>query len=490
LENIVSSNIDVLLNGISGLSKKRLIELLEKDVVDELGEIGDRISINFFLNDTLYASDKLTSLLLSLRNALAQRGYLNYLVEYDYDEPNSFFLNDNLSRSFIPKNIWFIHDSHYDVLRRNLEDTVRLSAYKNIHKFAECDEEIRNHIKLPLVTIAITNYNYENYLEECVQSILDLNYPNLQTIIVDDCSTDGSHTIIEKYKDRFNIVRHEKNSGQLAAFFSAMKVAQGEFVIFVDADDTLDFNAVSAHLSVHLYAKPYVSFSCTRNRQISADGSLLSVHHLDFQNHSEKIKYIKPRAIHTPTWSWSTTSAMMFRSDMLRLIETDKTDAFRICADYYVVNFSNLLGASMLFDVPISNYRRHGKNNFSKNFIIGGHKPTGHLKYHGHPEHVILSNEIADKLILQREKFEPYFGNIGHYATVISYVMPISQLLKRSDLPRDIAEFLRNNKRRLEWENKKLIYARDFKLWLAKKNCFIKSVKGFVGFIDKTYCEK
>jgi len=487
---MVLSNIDVLLNGISGLSKKCLIELVGKSIREELGEFGDRKSINFFLNDTLYASDKLASMILSLRGVLTQNGYSNYLVEYDYDEPDSFFINDHLTRSFIPKNIWFIHDSYFDVIAKNLQDAVRLSAFKNIQKYSEYEYDVKNHVNLPKVTIAVTNYNYANYLEECLQSILDLNYPNLQTIIVDDYSTDDSRQMLEKYRDRFEIIYHDKNSGQLAAFYSALKIACGEFLIFVDADDTLDFNAVSAHLSAHLYVKPYVAFTCTRNKQISADSSLLSVYHMDFQYLSEKTKYIKPRVIHTPTWSWSTTSAMMFRTDMLRLIETDNTDAFRVCADYYIVNFSNLLGASMLFDVSISNYRRHGKNNFSKNFIIGGHKPTGHLKYHGHPEHSILLQEIVGKLILQREKFEPYFGNIAHYATILSFASPVEQLLKRDDLPHDIADFLRKNRRKMNWENKKYKYAGNFRMWMAKKSCFIKGVRGFMKYFDETYCEK
>lgn len=417
-------------------------------------------------------------------------GYEHHFSRYDYDTAESYFLDDHLCRSFFPKSLWFIHNDYFEGVKSSLENFVATSAFRNISTLASLPSGVNGSVKPPKITVAVTNYNYEQYLEGTLRSVLDLNYPYVQRIIVDDASTDDSGAVIAKYEALFQVVRHEKNSGQLAAFFSALAIADGEFTLFVDADDMLDFHAINAHLSVHLYSKPYVAFTCGRNRQMSSEGSMLSDYHLDLQTHAEKIKYVKPRFMHSPTWSWSTTSAMMFRTDMLRLIKTDKTEYFRICADYYIVNFSNLLGASMIFDTTVSSYRRHGKNNFSKNFIIGGHKPTGHMKYHGHPEHKMLTDEIVSKLIGEREAFEPYFGNMAHYCTILSYVMPVDELLGIKNLPEDIAGYLRDNKRKISKELKSQVRSRNFRLWYAKKTCFFKGVKSFTKFFNETYCEK
>ncbi len=454
----------------------------------ELTQLSCKVAKVSF-KETLHTTAQLLQRLEKIISGLNLAGFRDYISEYDHAQAH-LILNAHLNRDFLPKNMWFIHDDLFPHIQKNLESFVDIEAIKNIQRHAQIDEDSAALIKLPLVTVAITNYNYEKYLEHSIQSVLDLNYPNIQRIIIDDASVDGSAQILQKYEQNFEIVRHQTNKGQLAGFFSVLDIAKGEFLVFVDADDMLDPESINIHLAVHLYSKPYVSFTCARNRQISDKGSILSNYHMDLQTNSEKVKYVRPRFIHTPTWSWSTTSAMMFRTDMLRLIKTDNTDAFRVCADYYIVNFSNLLGASMLIDTVVSSYRRHGNNNFSKNFIIGGHKPTGHLKYHGHPEHSILLDEIISKMLGERSKIEPYFGSLAHYCTILSYVKPPSELLKMDELPQDIAGYLRKNSRSINWEFRKQKYKIQIKNWYAKKSCFLKSLKSFKDFFNTTYCEK
>jgi glycosyltransferase involved in cell wall biosynthesis len=292
--------------------------------------------------------------------------------------------------------------------------------------------------KLPLVSIIITNFNYAEYLKECIESCINQDYEFCEIILIDDCSKDNSKEIYNRFRDKIKIIEHSENKGQLASFFSGLKFAKGDFVIFVDSDDFLDNDAVSAHLYLHLFQKPPVAFSCLRNRQVSKSSAILNDFHMDFLNNGQEIAYISPRVIHTPSWSWSTTSAMCFRTDLLRLIETDNTEDFRVCADYYIVHFANLLGGSLLFDRAKVNYRRHGENSFSKNFLIGGHRPTGHDKYHFHPEHKTLQREILKKMILEREKFEPYFPNIERYAEALLYIAPFEFIMSNFSVDREL----------------------------------------------------
>jgi glycosyltransferase involved in cell wall biosynthesis len=343
--------------------------------------------------------------------------------------------------------------------------------------------------KLPKVSIVITNYNYAPYLKECIDSCLAQDYQYCEVIVVDDCSGDNSRDIYNTYEGRIKIVEREKNGGQLAAFFSGFDIAGGEFVVFVDADDFLDSDAISAHLYIHLFKSPPVAFSCVRNRQVSANSAIINNYHMDFQANGQRINNIRPRVIRAPTWSWSTTSAMMFRSDTVRLIRTDNTEPFRVCADYYIVHFSNLLGGSMLFDVSKANYRRHGKNNFSKNMVIGGHKPTGHMKLHGHPEHESLQKAILSKLILERECFESYFGSYFHFAFTIAMVAEKEFVTSNFTVDRELKNMLGKVDRQVRSKLIWMLWSKKAGVEIGKLNCYFAKIKNVENYHKNTFCE-
>ena len=90
----------------------------------------------------------------------------------------------------------------------------------------------------PLVSIIVNNYNYERFLTEAVDSALAQTYPSVEVIVVDDGSTDGSHTVIAGYADRI-IPIFQPNGKQGAAFNNGFAKSKGDIVIFLDADDYL-----------------------------------------------------------------------------------------------------------------------------------------------------------------------------------------------------------------------------------------------------------
>ena len=91
-------------------------------------------------------------------------------------------------------------------------------------------------------SILIPVYNTEKYIEECLQSIFSQTFSDYQIVLVDDGSTDNSSEICNKYKDRHPDkikVIHQENQGQLASRCKAIKEADGEYCIFMDADDLI-----------------------------------------------------------------------------------------------------------------------------------------------------------------------------------------------------------------------------------------------------------
>lgn len=93
-----------------------------------------------------------------------------------------------------------------------------------------------------LISIIVPVYNVEKYLEECIDSILNQTYKNLEIILVDDGSTDKSGIICEDYAkidSRIKVI-HKKNGGLSDARNVGIDKALGEFIIFVDSDDYID----------------------------------------------------------------------------------------------------------------------------------------------------------------------------------------------------------------------------------------------------------
>lgn len=92
------------------------------------------------------------------------------------------------------------------------------------------------------VSIIVPIYNTEEYLEDCLSSIVNQSLNNIEIILVNDGSTDGSADIIESYHQKYpKCIRvfHQKNQGQASARNLGIEKATGKFIGFVDSDDTI-----------------------------------------------------------------------------------------------------------------------------------------------------------------------------------------------------------------------------------------------------------
>ena len=95
-------------------------------------------------------------------------------------------------------------------------------------------------------SIIIPVYNVEKYLSKCLESIINQKYNNMEIILVDDGSTDGSPVICDDYskKDSRIVVIHKENGGVSSARQRGVQIAKGEYIIFVDSDDWMENNCV------------------------------------------------------------------------------------------------------------------------------------------------------------------------------------------------------------------------------------------------------
>ncbi len=95
---------------------------------------------------------------------------------------------------------------------------------------------------MPEISVIVPVYNVENYLKQCLDSILCQTFPDIEIICVNDGSTDGSRQILEEYKrkDSRIIIADKQNGGLSSARNAGMRIARGGFISFVDSDDWIE----------------------------------------------------------------------------------------------------------------------------------------------------------------------------------------------------------------------------------------------------------
>uniref|UniRef100_UPI003B58646C glycosyltransferase n=1 Tax=Noviherbaspirillum sp. ST9 TaxID=3401606 RepID=UPI003B58646C len=93
--------------------------------------------------------------------------------------------------------------------------------------------------KAPLISIITVTLNAAKYLEDCITSVINQSSLNIEHLIFDGGSTDGTLEIINKYERHITYWQSEKDKGIYDAMNKAVKKAKGEWVYFLGADDTL-----------------------------------------------------------------------------------------------------------------------------------------------------------------------------------------------------------------------------------------------------------
>ncbi len=101
----------------------------------------------------------------------------------------------------------------------------------------------------PLVSIIIPLYNAENFISETIESVLNQSYTAIEIIIVDDGSTDLSFRVAKKFENEFTTVISQPNKGASAARNRGLRLAKGEFIQFLDADDILHPNKIEHQIN-------------------------------------------------------------------------------------------------------------------------------------------------------------------------------------------------------------------------------------------------
>lgn len=126
-----------------------------------------------------------------------------------------------------------------------------------------------------LVSIIMPTYNCAKFIGETIKSVIAQTYSNFELIIVDDCSKDNTKDVVNSFDDeRIKYYKLEKNSGAAVARTTAMNMAKGKYMAFLDSDDLWMENKLERQLK--FMKDNNYNITCTAYEQVNEDGESLN----------------------------------------------------------------------------------------------------------------------------------------------------------------------------------------------------------------------
>jgi len=214
----------------------------------------------------------------------------------------------------------------------------------------------------PLVSILVDNYNYEQYIDACIQSCLNQSYQNIEIVIVDDGSQDSSKQVINQYKDQV-IPIFKQNGGQSSAFNSAFQACKGDIILLLDSDDTFAETKVEEIVGVFVKHEDIQWCFHPLDYIDIKSQTRVSTYPPPPENNQHDVIDFRTQIINKaniPTWG-PATSGLCFRRSILSQI-LPMPEELRIACDYYIRYASVSLAKGFFLNKSLASLSLHGGN--------------------------------------------------------------------------------------------------------------------------------
>lgn len=207
-------------------------------------------------------------------------------------------------------------------------------------------------IKNPLITVIVPAYNIENFIERCLMSIINQSYKNLEIIVVNDGSTDKTREIIEKLmmKDNRIFLVNQNNFGASNARNVGIKKASGEYIGFVDGDDTIEPDMYDFLLNLILENKTDIAHCGYKRVEKTGIKVVNGTNKVFLQDHDRALECL----ITGKTFVGSLCNKL-YKKKLFEAVKTNESIKINedILLNFYLFNNA---GSSIFIDVPKYNY--------------------------------------------------------------------------------------------------------------------------------------
>jgi glycosyltransferase involved in cell wall biosynthesis len=213
----------------------------------------------------------------------------------------------------------------------------------------------------PFITALIDTYNHASFIEEAITSVLKQDFPasDLEVLVVDDGSTDGTPEIVRKFEPRVKLLR-KANGGQASAFNAGIPEARGQAVAFLDGDDWWERDKLR-RIAEAFAAHPSVGIVGHGITEVTRDGTRLAyrvrretVFQCDSPEGARIFRTLK---------NFLGTSRMAIRASLLNRI-LPVPGALIIEADEYLFTMAAVASPALVLSDVLTFYRLHGANLF------------------------------------------------------------------------------------------------------------------------------
>jgi glycosyltransferase involved in cell wall biosynthesis len=207
------------------------------------------------------------------------------------------------------------------------------------------------------LSVVIPNHNYANYVGIAIRSALEIRWPKVEVIVVDDGSTDNSLEVIRTFADRITIISQE-NAGQMPSCVNGFRRCTGDVVIFLDSDDALHPDAMTEIAAVWSETASKYQFQM---RVIDAKGNPTGNILPQYFSHPSP-KDIRKWVTTTGLYPTPPGSGNAYPRSIVDLIFSFKSDFVDRAPDSYLIAAAPVYGDVITIPKPLVDYRVHGLN--------------------------------------------------------------------------------------------------------------------------------
>ena len=246
---------------------------------------------------------------------------------------------------------------------------------------------------MPKISIIIPVYNAERYLNQTLESVTNQTYKDIELILINDCSTDNSLGILEEFAqkdERIKIISNEQNSGAAVSRNNGLAIAQGDYLLFLDADDIYEPDLAESVLS--------------RALPIDAD---VVIYNYDRTNGGKKInlkkhkfcseEYFSPEKAAKEIFNFGPLNAFSKCFKRVFVLENGiKFQDLKSCNDvYFTMSALALAKRIVVLDKVLVHYRADAQGNISS-------------KRGRYYKNVIIAHNAVKENLIEKNKYELY----------------------------------------------------------------------------------
>lgn len=266
-------------------------------------------------------------------------------------------------------------------------------------------------MNIPLVSVIVPNYNHARYLDERIQSILGQTYPNFEVIILDDCSSDNSVDVINRYKDNPHIthfVINKENSGSpFKQWRKGFELAKGKWIWIAESDDYSEPEFIET--LIRQVDTEDASFAFCRSNRMDQNGNAVIEHWQDGLKESFVMdgKQFIENQLKWKCIVWN-ASSVIFRREFALTIPDEYTN-YKAAGDWLFWICLSWLGTVSFVNTPLNYFRLHNNNTTQQSSKSGL----------ADEERVKLYKFILSKGFISKHSFEEIRLNDIYYSYVL-----------------------------------------------------------------------